>query len=69
MFFQQRLAANATLSYFFGCAGHAKGIAVDVGYSDSSFFTRLFRRKVGMTPAQYRQRFGRLARQIAAGGR
>lgn len=29
MFFQQRAAANATLSYFFGCAGHAKAVAVD----------------------------------------
>lgn len=41
-----------------------EGIAVDVGYSDSSFFSRLFRRKVGMTPVQYRQRFGRLSRQL-----
>ncbi|CAA9396767.1 MAG: hypothetical protein AVDCRST_MAG51-642 [uncultured Ramlibacter sp.] len=41
-----------------------EAIAVDVGYSDSSFFSRLFRRKVGMTPVQYRQRFGRLSRQL-----
>jgi len=45
-----------------------EGIAVEVGYSDGSFFTRLFRRKVGMTPAQYRQRFGRLARALASAG-
>lgn len=32
--------------------------------SDSSFFSRLFKRKVGMTPVQYRQRFGRLAREL-----
>lgn len=44
-----------------------EAIALDVGYSDNSFFTRLFKRKVGMTPAKYRQRFGRLAREIAAG--
>lgn len=42
-------------------------VAQEVGYSDSSFFTRLFRRKVGLGPAQYRQRFGRLARQLQAG--
>ncbi|HVE53230.1 MAG TPA: helix-turn-helix domain-containing protein [Ramlibacter sp.] len=41
-----------------------EGIAVDIGYSDSSFFSRLFRRKVGMSPVQYRQRFGRLAREL-----
>lgn len=42
-----------------------EAVALDVGYSDTSFFTRLFRRKVGMTPGHYRQRFGRLARQLA----
>lgn len=42
-----------------------EAVALEVGYSDNSFFTRLFRRKVGMNPAQYRQRFGRLARQLA----
>lgn len=41
-----------------------EAIAVDVGYSDASFFSRLFRRKVGMSPVQYRQRFGRLAREL-----
>jgi transcriptional regulator GlxA family with amidase domain len=41
-----------------------EAIALDVGYSDGSFFGRLFRRKVGLTPAQYRQRFGRMARQL-----
>lgn len=41
-----------------------EAIAVDIGYSDSSFFSRLFKRKVGMSPVQYRQRFGRLAREL-----
>jgi transcriptional regulator GlxA family with amidase domain len=41
-----------------------EAIAMDIGYSDSSFFSRLFRRKVGMSPVQYRQRFGRLAREL-----
>jgi transcriptional regulator GlxA family with amidase domain len=31
-------------------------IAVDVGYQDDSFFRRLFRRRVGLTPRAYRQR-------------
>jgi transcriptional regulator GlxA family with amidase domain len=38
------------------------GVAIDevasrVGYEDSTFLARLFRRKVGLTPAQYRRRF------------
>lgn len=38
MFFKQRAAQNATLSYFFGCAGHAKAIAVDVVAGDEDWF-------------------------------
>lgn len=40
-------------------------VANEVGYEDASFFGRLFRRKVGMTPAQYRLRFGSLRRALA----
>jgi transcriptional regulator GlxA family with amidase domain len=39
-------------------------IAEQVGYEDASFFGRLFRRKVGLTPAQYRLRFGSLRRAL-----
>lgn len=39
-------------------------IAQEVGYEDASFFGRLFRRKVGLTPAQYRRRFQSLRRQL-----
>lgn len=45
-------------------ADPVEAIAVDIGYSDGSFFSRLFKRKVGMSPVQYRQRFGRLAREL-----
>jgi hydroxyacylglutathione hydrolase len=38
MFFRQRPAENATLSYFFGCAGHAKAVAVDVVAGDEDWF-------------------------------
>ncbi|MFP4536778.1 MAG: GlxA family transcriptional regulator [Dichotomicrobium sp.] len=34
-------------------------IAIEVGYEDPSFFRRLFRRRVGITPGAYRRRFGR----------
>ncbi len=47
-----------------------EAVAVEVGYQDASFFSRLFRRKVALTPAQYRRRFGALSQQlrgIAAG--
>jgi transcriptional regulator GlxA family with amidase domain len=39
-------------------------IANEVGYEDASFFGRLFRRKVGLTPAQYRKRFRSLRRAL-----
>jgi len=38
MFFRQRPAANATLSYFFGCAGLQKAVAVDVVAGDEDWF-------------------------------
>lgn len=34
-----------------------EAIATQVGYEDASFFGRLFKRRVGLTPAQYRKRF------------
>ena len=34
-----------------------QSVAVQVGYSDVSSFTRLFRQAVGLTPASYRRRF------------
>ncbi|MCM5679624.1 helix-turn-helix domain-containing protein [Schlegelella sp. S2-27] len=42
-----------------------EAVALEVGYQDASFFGRLFRRKIGLTPAQYRRRFGGLARRLA----
>jgi transcriptional regulator GlxA family with amidase domain len=45
-----------------------EAIASEVGYSDASFFNRLFRRKVLITPAQYRRRFGGLKRRLSEAG-
>jgi transcriptional regulator GlxA family with amidase domain len=44
-----------------------EGVALQVGYEDASFFSRLFRRKVGLTPAQYRKRFRSLRRALDQG--
>lgn len=44
-----------------------EAIAEEVGYEDAAFFARLFRRKVMLTPAQYRKRF-RAMRQALGGG-
>jgi transcriptional regulator GlxA family with amidase domain len=41
-------------------------VANQVGYDDASFFGRLFRRKVGLTPAQYRKRFRSLREALTA---
>jgi len=39
-----------------------EAVALEVGYQDNGFFGRLFRRRVGMTPMQYRRRFASLHR-------
>ncbi len=44
-----------------------EAIANEVGYEDAAFFSRLFRRKVGLTPMQYRRRFGSLRKNLAGG--
>jgi len=38
MFFRQRPSKDATLSYFFGCAGLGKAVAVDVVAGDEDWF-------------------------------
>ncbi|HZR04168.1 MAG TPA: MBL fold metallo-hydrolase [Burkholderiales bacterium] len=38
MFFRQFATHNASLSYFFGCTGHAKAVAVDVVAGDEQWF-------------------------------
>ena len=35
-------------------------ISLKVGYEDPAFFRRLFKRKVGLTPAAYRRKFIRI---------
>jgi len=44
-----------------------EAVANEVGYEDAAFFSRLFRRKVGLTPVQYRRRFGSLRRSLTGG--
>jgi len=41
-----------------------EAIANEVGYEDAGFFSRLFRRQVQLTPAQYRKRFGSMRRAL-----
>jgi transcriptional regulator GlxA family with amidase domain len=42
-----------------------EAVSYEVGYEDASFFSRLFRSRVGMTPATYRRRFGGLRKAVA----
>lgn len=44
-----------------------EAIANEVGYEDAGFFSRLFRRQVSLTPAQYRKRFGAMRKALQAG--
>lgn len=42
-----------------------EAIAGECGYEDAGYFSRLFSRRVGLTPSQYRRRFGRLRQALA----
>ena len=44
-----------------------EAVAREVGYEDPGFFGRLFRRKVRLTPAQYRKRFGMMRKAMEVG--
>lgn len=44
-----------------------EAVAAEIGYEDASFFSRMFKRKVGLTPAQYRKRFGSLRKALQSG--
>jgi transcriptional regulator GlxA family with amidase domain len=44
-----------------------EAIANEVGYEDAGFFSRLFRRHVNLTPAQYRKRFGSMRKALETG--
>lgn len=41
-----------------------EAIANEVGYEDAGFFSRLFKRQVNLTPAQYRKRFGAMRKAL-----
>lgn len=41
-----------------------EAVANEVGYEDAGFFSRLFRRQVALTPAQYRKRFGAMRKAL-----
>jgi transcriptional regulator GlxA family with amidase domain len=43
-----------------------EAVALEVGYEDAGYFSRLFRRKVQLTPAQYRKRFCALRRSLSS---
>jgi transcriptional regulator GlxA family with amidase domain len=40
-------------------------IAADIGYEDAGYFSRLFRRLVGLTPVHYRRRFSAVRQALA----
>jgi len=45
-----------------------EAIANEVGYEDAGFFSRLFRRSVNLTPAQYRKGFSGMRKVLQGGG-
>ncbi len=53
----QRIRLEAARDLLVHSDKSIKHISLDVGYSDSSYFCRLFRTQVGVTPAAYRKQF------------
>lgn len=47
-------------------AGPIEAVAEEVGYDDAAFFSRLFKRSVNLSPAQYRRRFGGMRAAMGA---
>jgi YesN/AraC family two-component response regulator len=37
---------------------HVKEVAFSLGFDDHSYFIRLFKKSTGLTPNDYRQRYG-----------
>lgn len=53
----QRIRLEAARDLLLHSDKSIKHIALDVGYTDSSYFCRLFRSQLGNTPAAYRRQF------------
>lgn len=56
----QDLRVAAARELLEGSTSSVQAIAAQVGYEDVAFFRALFKRQTGMTPADYRRRFGQL---------
>lgn len=64
----QSLRIESARGLLEGAGMSVERVAAQVGYQDTSSFSRLFRQRVGLSPGAYRARFQSAARQ-AQGGR
>ena len=64
----QRLRVEEAKELLETTALQVEAIGRAVGYEDTSFFRRLFKRQTGTTPARYRQRFAGIGRAARAPG-
>jgi AraC-like DNA-binding protein len=46
--------------------GGLDDVAYEIGYEDPTFFRRLFKREVGLTPAAYRRKFSSILGDTAS---
>ena len=61
----QRLRIEEAKELLETTADPVDAIGRSVGYEDTSFFRRLFKRQTGVTPTRYRQRFAGIGKQPA----
>lgn len=54
----QQLRLQEACRLLLGTAMSIKEIAFRLNYGDASYFSNMFRRNLGMTPLEYRNRFG-----------
>ena len=67
--YQQMMRVAAAREMLENDAVSVQEVGVRVGYQDASSFRALFKRHTGMTPAEYRERFGpHYARTELVGG-
>lgn len=60
----QRVRIEAAKSFFEASRKNVSEIMFDVGYTDTKAFRDIFKKITGLTPIEYRNKFGRVANEV-----